>query len=716
MTALTTNQLFYQQVELLLIGVYLALGIYNFLIWLKVRKEQKYLFFMLYALALTIEAIGSRVLNFYDFPYYNNFLISIVPATFMILVGTTYKFNTYTALAKMLGNLLLSTVFLCSLTNIVFNLEFLIHLSYLFIFIYVIFFFLYTLLEIAKSPDKKYDILLSVIVSGIFCGVGALFFVLKANPPEIIFYISSLVTFLAFAHNLSREYHQNYTDATRLRDSLQEEVDRKTAELNRSNSELRSVLNTINHDFKDSLSVVSNCFNRYVKNPTPDYEEIINKELTRITQDMNAYLYIKKDKSSNQSVDSQTCCNLSDFLKERVELYKIELEEQGSALKITANIEPNIFISTCRTTLNKIISNLISNAIKYTLVKDSAQTAYITISLTKGRDNCLLSIKDNGIGIKAENQKEIFEPFFRESERVEGRRGRGLGLSIVKEAVESLDGSINLVSEEDKGSTFNVILKRHRGERLTTPESTDEDFPVEIESYSIDEFRQEPVEGRYNILYVENELNHIKVFCDEYGDSFNIQLAMNGKEALELLKTIPRPHLIISDIHMPSMDGFAFREAVLENYREIPFIFLTALDSEKVQTESYCVGALDIRQKTGLDYDRLKMQIMALCNHSNIGREQIEQAAEVYSREKIELIAKHLAFNETRTHIFGYMLEGYSTNKTKRLLLEQNRTSLTKGTVKRNRSNVLKIIRAAGYEYVTDVGSLRDFFNNFSKN
>jgi hypothetical protein len=115
--------------------------------------------------------------------------------------------------------------------------------------------------------------------------------------------------------------------------------------------------------------------------------------------------------------------------------------------------------------LSLILNNLISNAIKYS--DSSKETSFIHITIKLLPDKVYLTFRDNGIGIEADYIKKVFNMFFRATEKNEGA---GLGLYIVKEAVEKLGGSIDLESQTGKGTVFKIQLPNLIREYQAKPE------------------------------------------------------------------------------------------------------------------------------------------------------------------------------------------------------------------------------------------------------
>lgn len=121
--------------------------------------------------------------------------------------------------------------------------------------------------------------------------------------------------------------------------------------------------------------------------------------------------------------------------------------------QISAEVEPDIVVEGDDFILRMVVNNLIENAFKY------SNNQPIEVSLTKDQKWKRLSIKDQGIGLKKEDYKNIFKKFYRvQDEETRVSKGTGLGLFIVKQAVEKHSGKVFVIANADKGSTFTILL------------------------------------------------------------------------------------------------------------------------------------------------------------------------------------------------------------------------------------------------------------------
>lgn len=227
---------------------------------------------------------------------------------------------------------------------------------------------------------------------------------------------------------------------------------RKEKELNEMKSRFISM---ISHEYRTPLTVINASAELmevyYNKQNNDKFNKHLNKiyasveNLVRIVEDV---LIVGRIDSGRVEVEYEHI-NISMFAQELIEDNK-SADKGNHSFKL--DIEKNIHIDSDKKLLSYIINNLISNAIKY-----SPNNSVISIRVYQSGKFVHIEVKDEGIGIEEEEQKKIFEPFFRAS-NVGSQSGTGFGLSIVKGAIETLGGDIIIKSKLNEGSTFNIHL------------------------------------------------------------------------------------------------------------------------------------------------------------------------------------------------------------------------------------------------------------------
>ena len=185
-----------------------------------------------------------------------------------------------------------------------------------------------------------------------------------------------------------------------------------------------------------------------------EYYSIISQEALRLSKIVNKILSFSKMEAGKRNYSFERI-DLNEVVEQIYNSYKFHLQNNGfefafhrhnSPLRITADSEA----------LSEAIINLLDNAVKYSKDKKN-------VELLTGEDNELVfvEVKDLGIGIGAEDQKKIFEKFYRVSSvLVHNTKGTGLGLSLVKHIMDAHKGEISLTSELAKGSTFRLKFKK----------------------------------------------------------------------------------------------------------------------------------------------------------------------------------------------------------------------------------------------------------------
>ncbi len=236
------------------------------------------------------------------------------------------------------------------------------------------------------------------------------------------------------------------------------------------------------------------------------------------------------------------------------------------------------------TRLNQILLNLVGNAIKFT-EKGEVQT---TIDLVTDNDDLIelyISVRDTGIGIPLEKLTTIFEPFTQAtSETTRKYGGSGLGLSIVRQFVERQDGSVAVDSTVGKGSTFSFRLTFGKNMQVIQPVSATPEL-FENDTYA--------VQGLNILLVEDNELNQILATKVLTGWNWNVDLAENGKIALDKIADADFD-LILMDIQLPEMDGYEATRRIRTTLKapkcNIPIMAMTAHAMSSEERKCYEAG------------------------------------------------------------------------------------------------------------------------------
>lgn len=258
----------------------------------------------------------------------------------------------------------------------------------------------------------------------------------------------------------------------------------------------------------------------------------------------------------------------------------------------------------------KIVSNLLSNALKFTV-----SHIWIDLMITDER-RLELRIKDNGQGIALEEQEKIFTPFYQIREnRPSDNIGTGVGLLLVKKLVNLMHGELKLESELGVGATFTIRFKQ------SDPGETLREEPVPVVSLPPMSVENEE-EKQYQILIADDNRDLLDYLQMLLSPHYRVTCASNGKEALELLTDF-LPDLVISDVMMPMMDGMEFCRKIKQDIRtsHVPVILLTA----KVETGDYVEGlenGADLYIAKPFSSDIIKAQIRSLL----LNRERIKSS------------------------------------------------------------------------------------------
>ncbi len=336
-------------------------------------------------------------------------------------------------------------------------------------------------------------------------------------------------------------------------------------EANKASLAKTEFLSVMSHDIRTPMNVVMGMNDLAYKNVNnPDMVKLyLDKSLSASKQLMtliNDILDINRIESG-KLVINEDVVNLKQF-GEQLDIL-IQAYGKEKVIKISHDFIDldDVYVMCDETRVNQIYINLLSNAVKYTL---NGGDVYYSLKASKVNDKCQLDfiVKDNGIGMSKDFQKNMFESFTRASDSRSSKvSGSGLGLTIVKKIVDVLNGEISCESEINKGTTFNVKLTFNYAENITSTGSISNNVDILV--------------GKRILIVEDNELNYEIV--DSILEDFKTirDHASNGKEAVDMVK-MNRYDVILMDIHMPIMDGYKATTIIRTIDNNIPIIAMSA--------------------------------------------------------------------------------------------------------------------------------------------
>lgn len=357
-----------------------------------------------------------------------------------------------------------------------------------------------------------------------------------------------------------------------------EESDRlKSAFLANMSHEIRTPMNGI-LGFSDLLKT-----EQLTSEKQQEYIEVIEKSGERMLSTINDLIDISKIEANQMEVSvSQT--NVDEEIEYLYAFFRPEVEQKG--IKFLSKREhpaEDVIIETDKEKLSAILSNLIKNAIKYT-IEGSIELGYHM------KENSIeFYVTDTGIGIAKDLQETIFERFV-QADLSETRpyEGAGLGLSITKAYVDMLGGAMWIKSEEGKGSTFYFTLPANYKTK-----NTDDSKPLFKNRTHNKNFLK-----NITLLIVEDDetaQNYLSELMEDHCKK--VIYARTGVEAVELCHKNLEIDLILMDIKMPQMDGYEATRKIRELNTEVIIIAQTAYATPADQEKAINAGCNDYLTK-----------------------------------------------------------------------------------------------------------------------
>ncbi len=329
-------------------------------------------------------------------------------------------------------------------------------------------------------------------------------------------------------------------------------------------------MSTMSHEIRTPLNEVIGITNLLLQSgPREDQMDYIKalkfsgNHLLTLVNDVLDYNKME----SGKIIFEQTQFNLSDFLDEIMRSYSFRSKAKNLCFDIKkANDLPSEVIGD-PIRLNQILSNLLSNALKFT-IHGSITVTVKELNRTVNQSKIEFLVTDTGIGIPKDKHSLIFDSFTQaSSDTTRHFGGTGLGLAICKKLIELQGGTITIDSEPDKGSTFRFVLSFGISEKAGLSSA-----PEVPETFS-------GLEGKRVLVAEDNKINFFVANKFLVGWGIQVTHAENGQLALDILEK-QEFDLILMDLHMPVMDGIEATRIIRNSenlkIRDIPIVALTA--------------------------------------------------------------------------------------------------------------------------------------------
>lgn len=404
---------------------------------------------------------------------------------------------------------------------------------------------------------------------------------------------------------------------------------RETLELKAIDEMKTRLFANITHELRTPLSLIVSPVDKLLETadlPTPYQQQlsVVSRNARQLLRLINQLLDINKLEARQMDVVNEVG-DLSGFVGQIVELFRPSTDIKQLTLTYQTDIAPGNHLFDAGK-WEKILYNLLANAIKFT------QTGGITVQLSQVGTTAKLTVSDTGIGIPADKLPHIFNRFYQvDTLRTRAYEGSGIGLALVHELIIRLDGTIRVQSQVE-GSTGT------RGTQfsLEIPVQQVGDFPeVQPVVVSTPPFNLSLLtngaatvtdealpDGTPLLLVVEDNAELREFIVTELATTYRIRSAANGHEGWVLAKE-ELPDVIISDLMMPRMDGYALLEQIKTDpaTNHIAVMLLTASIEQESRLKGFEFGADEYVPKP-FHIGELRLRIRNLLNRQQKLREQ----------------------------------------------------------------------------------------------
>ena len=366
---------------------------------------------------------------------------------------------------------------------------------------------------------------------------------------------------------------------------------RQAKELAENASRAKSAfLANMSHEIRTPMNAILGFTQLMLHNPDlatqqKKYLETISRSGEHLLALINDVLDMSKIEAGRIELNPSTF-DLSALLHDLEAMFRVRTDAKGLRLDVLKmNDLPPFFIAD-KNKLLQVLINLLGNAVKFTNQGGVALRVYCE---NKAQRRLFFEVEDTGIGIQKAAIDGLFRPFVQVHNEKQAGTGTGLGLAISREIVRLMDGDISVTSKVGKGSIFRFSIPWMEGEMPHAERTARLQRVIGLKSG----------QPSYRVLVVDDTKDNQTLLSEMLERArFSTRTASSGKKALEEFKTW-RPHLILMDMRMPSMDGVETIQRIraTPSGNEVKIISVTANTFESMRREALEAGADDFLGK-----------------------------------------------------------------------------------------------------------------------
>ena len=511
--------------------------------------------------------------------------------------------------------------------------------------------------------------------------------VAQAKNSRNLYIIIILVVFMIVIAYLQYRYNKQ----KRLKLSVENNL-AKEQEINEMRTKF---LGNISHEIRTPLTLISGNIQLAMEKmgTEKDAQKYLDMALLnskQVIEDANEILHVLKFEKGKQEV-SYTPTEINKFCKRVFLSFESAANDKQIQLAYSSTIQDDVLLKIDQNKTEKIINNLVSNALKF-----SSSASEIQCHITNKNEALQISVTDFGTGIHEEDQEKIFDRFY-QSNKTKSVGGIGIGLALSKEFAGLMKGSLEVESTFGKGSVFTL--------RLPYTE-------VEIDSKEEVPTKTSVSGTKPKVLVVEDNIEMSKFLSEILSESYEVTVSFDGADALEKIK-VQDYDLISSDVMMPKIDGFELREKVLElpSKKDTPFILLTAKHLEIDKIKGFQLGINDYIVKP-FNKNELLARVSNLIENSNqkkawkLENKDLIDQAESYDTKLLDKIQQVVMENITNE---DFKIEdlakevGYSQRQLSRILNEYTGMSPVKFVLEIRLQKAYQLLQKKVYTTLSEV-------------